>query len=540
MIRKIRSPLYAHTLALRLRRVLRRLRQPTGLLVAVVGPDGSGKSTLARSLPGACSGLFRRDALFHWRPGVLPRPGAFLRSPLSDPSRPHDRKPHPKAISTALLLYLWTDFFVGSWTRFYPFKARTGLVVLERGWWDVLVDPRRYRLDASPTLVKILGRLLPSPDLTLVCEAPVEVVIDRKHELAGDEVSRQTRAWRSRRTTSSEVRFLDASASPEEMRDAARAAITEHLERRAIGRLGHGWTRLPPWTSNRWSVPRGSGRIAAASLLIYQPMSPLRRAAWELAQIVARSGGLRLLPRNDPAPRAVRARIAPFVPRRGSFALARANHPGRYLAMILDAARAASYRREGCDRRDGAAGSADRGCAHRRGGAPVDKPSATADHRAPSRRGPGLRAERWRPRWRPWDLDQELVGALGTFFASRRRDGPDGVPVGPSHGDLAPWNVPRTEEGWLLVDWEYASTERPAFYDVFHHLVQSHVHLGRPSRRVLVDAVIGQGRLAPLLRMYARAADVDVGLAPELLRLYAKLSAAHLDPDDRMDASVSR
>ena len=170
-----------------------------------------------------------------------------------------------------------------------------------------------------------------------MCEAPVEVVIERKNELSGEEVSRQAQAWRSLRTPRSEVRYLDASDSPEGMRDAARAAITEHLERRAIGRLGAGWIRLPPWTSNRWSVPRGPGRMASASLLIYQPMSPWRRAAWELAQVVARSGGLRLLPRNDPAPRAVRVHIAPFVPRRGSFALARANHPGRYVAMILDA-----------------------------------------------------------------------------------------------------------------------------------------------------------------------------------------------------------
>ena len=530
VIRRITSPMYAHALALRLRRVLRRLIQPTGLLVAVVGPDGSGKSTLARSLPGACGGLFRREALFHWRPGVIPRPGAFVRSPPGNPSRPQDRKPHHKAISTGLLLYLWTDFFVGSWTRFYPLKARTGLVVLERGWWDILVDPRRYRLDAPPTLVRILGKLLPAPELTLVCEAPVEVVTERKSELSGKEVSRQALAWRSLRTPRSEVRYLDASDSPEGMRAAARAAITEHLERRAIGRLGPGWTRLPPRTANRWSVPRGPGRIASASLLIYQPMTPWRRAAWEIAQVVARSGALRLLPRNDPAPRAVRVQIAPFVPRRGSFALALANHPGRYVAMILDAHGepdiVVKVATDGGGRqalqqeslRIAELGSLLTG--------PL-RPPRIVDCRDGAL---ALHAERWRPRWRPWDLDQALVEALGAFFASRRRVSPDGIPVGPSHGDFAPWNVLRTDQGWLLVDWEYAASERPAFYDLFHYLVQSHVHLGQPSRRVLLDALIGKGRLASRLSIYARAANVDVGRVPELLHLYAEISAAHLDP----------
>ena len=529
-LRRFGSSWYAPALVLRLRRVIKRLRQPTGLLVAVVGPDGSGKSTLARSLPDACSGLFRREALFHWRPEVLPRPGALLGSPLGDPSRPHERKPHPRTISNALLLYFWSDFFVGSWTRFFALRARTGLVVLERGWWDVLVDPRRYRLDVSPTLVKILGKLLPAPDLTLVCEAPVDVLLARKEEIARGEVSRQTQAWRSLRTDLSGVHFLDTSASREEVCGTARAAITAHLERRSIARLAHGWTGLPPWTGNRWNVPRGPARIATGSLLIYQPMTASRRAAWELARIAGRSGGFRFLPRTDPAPRAVREQIAPFVPRRGSFALSEANHPGRYLAMILDAQGQPHVVVKVATDEIG------RQALHREAlhitelgsllTIPV-RPPTIIDHQEGVL---ALHAEHWRPRRRPWDLDRELAEALGTFFASLRQDGPDGIPLGPAHGDFAPWNLLRTDEGWLLVDWEYASSERPAFYDVFHHLVQSHALLGRPRRRTLVESVIGQGRLAPLLRTYARAADVDLGLAPELLRLYATLSREHLDP----------
>jgi aminoglycoside phosphotransferase (APT) family kinase protein len=102
--------------------------------------------------------------------------------------------------------------------------------------------------------------------------------------------------------------------------------------------------------------------------------------------------------------------------------------------------------------------------------------------------------------------------------------------VGATHGDFAPWNLLRTDRGWLLIDWESASRDSPAFYDVFHHLVQSNVLLGRPSRRALLDGVTGHGAIGLLLRTYARAAGLDVGLAPEFLGLYAKLSAAHLDP----------
>ena len=530
--RRIRSPEYLAALPLQLRRVLRRVREPTGLVVAVVGPDGSGKSTLATSLPDACRGLFRREGLFHWRPEVFPRPGAMFGSPMGDPSRPHERDPHSRTVSTALLIYYWADFFIGSWTRLFALRARTGLVIVERGWWDILVDPRRYRLDAPPILIKILGNLLPAADLTLACEAPVDVLLDRKSELARDELSRQTLAWRSLRTELElrGVHFLDASASAEEIRNDARAVITAYLERRSIARLGHGWTRLPARSGNRWSVPRGPARIALASLLIYQPMTPSRRAAWELARVVAATGGLRFLPRSHPSPRVVREQIAPFVPRRGSFAVARATHPGRYVALILDAHGQSHVVVKVATDDEG------RDALHREA-SQIDElgqllPSPLRPPRIVGHRHGLLafRAERWRPRWHPWHLDQELAGALGAFFTRLRRDGPDDIPVGPSHGDFAPWNLLRTAEGWLLVDWEYASSERPAFYDVFHHLVQSHVLLGRPSRRALVDAVIGEGPLANILRTYARAADVSMATAPDLLRLYAKLSAAHLDP----------
>ena len=59
----------------------RRLTQPTGLFVLVVGPDGSGKSSLADALPALCKGPFRRWKHSHWRPGLLPRAGGPCRCP---------------------------------------------------------------------------------------------------------------------------------------------------------------------------------------------------------------------------------------------------------------------------------------------------------------------------------------------------------------------------------------------------------------------------------------------------------------------------
>ena len=142
-------------------RVAGRLVRPTGLTVVVAGPDGSGKSSLAAALPGACGQLFRRSLRLHGRPGVLPRPGALLRQPRRDPATPHAATPHGRGLSSALLVYYWLDFLIGQLVRIRPATTRSSLVVLERGWWDLLVDPRRYRLDPPAGLVQALGAVLP-------------------------------------------------------------------------------------------------------------------------------------------------------------------------------------------------------------------------------------------------------------------------------------------------------------------------------------------------------------------------------------------
>ena len=73
-------------------RVLRRLARPTGLLVAVVGPDGTGKTTLADGLESMTNGLFRGTRRLHLTPGVLPPPGRLLgRRGSGDTSQPHAR-----------------------------------------------------------------------------------------------------------------------------------------------------------------------------------------------------------------------------------------------------------------------------------------------------------------------------------------------------------------------------------------------------------------------------------------------------------------
>ena len=160
-----------------------------GTVVVVVGPDGSGKSELADAL---VKDVLTQPVLhLHHRPGVLPS-----RSRHTGPvTEPHAEQPYPVWLSVVKLLYLWGDFVLGWWLRVRPIVARGGSVVLERGWWDLAVDPRRYRLAALPWLVGVLGAAVPRPDVTLILTAAPDVLLARKQELPADELRRQVAVW---------------------------------------------------------------------------------------------------------------------------------------------------------------------------------------------------------------------------------------------------------------------------------------------------------------------------------------------------------
>jgi thymidylate kinase len=166
-----------------------------GRFVLIVGPDGSGKTTLARRMTETAADHFAESLHIHWRPRVLPRAGGAVGIELGDPSEPHAREPRRALPSAVMLAYHWLDFLLGSWFRILPARRRGGLIVMERGWLDIAVDPRRYRLTVSPRVVELLGRLLPAPDLALILRADPALLVGRKAELPVEELARQNRRW---------------------------------------------------------------------------------------------------------------------------------------------------------------------------------------------------------------------------------------------------------------------------------------------------------------------------------------------------------
>jgi hypothetical protein len=489
-------------------------RRERGLFVVVAGPDGTGKTTVVAQLLGDAGE--RRVLHLHHRPMVL---GGRARAdgPVTEP---HREPPYPRWLSFAKLSFVYLDHLVGWFARLRPHLRAGGDVVLERGWWDLGVDPRRYRLHPHPRALAVFGRLLPGPDVTLLLEGDPAVIAARKGELSVVETARQLDAWRAVVPRRHRVCAVDVTSPPLETARQVATAVT-------LARRGQRWLALPLRGRPRWFLPVSSGRALAGALRVHQPVTLRGRWLWRIARSLARTGGGRLLARRGQTPPPeVLAAVEPHVPTRHQLAVAQGRHAGRWTVLSVD-------------ERDGAPGVFAKVALDPEG------PDALAHEAAAARSAARLlpsdvtvpevlacdagvlvsEARVGHPRPRPWRLPDEVAAALGTLFGSGdRADG-----TGPCHGDCAPWNVLDTADGWCLVDWADARRAAPPYEDVLHHLVQSHALLGRPDRHEVLDALAGRGPYASAFVAYAEAAGCDLGDLPVRAIDYLHRSVAWLD-----------
>jgi hypothetical protein len=477
----------------------RRRSAPRGLRghVLLVGPDGVGKSTIANGLMVEAHrrGVTTHHA--HWRPRLV-----MGQADRGNVTTPHAHPPHGSAKSMVKLFALLCDNLVGAvgpWRH----ARRHGLLVVERGWYDQVIDPLRYRLAASVAPVAlVVGRLVPRADLVVLLSADPAVAAARKRELEPAEVERHLDAWtRLAARAGRRVLMLDTEAMDPE---ACVAAIVRALEPAPESRA-RSWYRVPI-APRRLGLRVAPGASVEAALSIYEPSNRWARKA--------AAGNVSLIRR-----RLARPSAAPLAQLDGlcnqlgldpdSIGAFRSTADDRFVIGLAAEAELLAFLKVGPLTDTGLRREAE--VLDRWRGRPVP---------------PGVPTLRWAGEWeghfvvatdavagrRERDLDVEqvlpVVNQLTTGGVSR---------LPRVHGDLAPWNVLVTPNGPVLVDWEESRDQPDPMFDLAHFVTQQGAMLHRFAPATAVRLLTEPGSAG---WRHLEAVGVAPADAPELLRSY--------------------
>ena len=489
---------------------------PRGMVIALCGPDGSGKTTVADALAERLDGEILH---VHHKPAFLPYPGV---DPDRDFTEPYALAPRGRLASLAKVAYLYLDWLLAWALRFRPLLNRGGWVIIQRPWSDMIVDQKRYRLEVPPKTLRMLRRLLPQPDLTILLTAAPSVISRRKGELGADEIEAQNQAWREALDEAAGTLFVDVDKEVEAVVDEIMAAID--LRRRPAG--GHISIQ-----AGRWLLPREPRRAAVTGIRIHQPLTGRDRLRAAAGQAGALLGLTRMLPGSNPPPELI-TRLGPWLEEGSTFAARRLREGERWFVQIItpegntgpalklalgdEARKAIDIEREALE--------------------------AVADELHGSVTTPLLLGAsdgvlvmepvRWRHRPAPLALPLPVVAGLGKLFASTKKAG-EATMRGRVHGDLAPWNIMWDGARWFLLDWEESRPDGKPFHDLFHHYVQCHALMGHPHAEALVAGAQRKGDIGQAVEVYADAAGLDPDLAISAFTDYLTKSTSDLDPAGR-------
>lgn len=205
-----------------------RMFKPTGLVVAFMGPDGSGKTTIINGIKSDFSQIFRQSKQFHLFPKETKNTPPAI--------NPHAQKSRGYFNSLAKLLYFLGLYSYGHWFKIVPLKIRSTLVIFDRYYHDILVDPKRYRNGTSKFWTRLIGKLIPKPDLWILIDVPGDVIQKRKPEVSPEESARQVLAYQELFKKLDNGFVINGNQNPDKVIFDAEQVIINHLKIRTANR----------------------------------------------------------------------------------------------------------------------------------------------------------------------------------------------------------------------------------------------------------------------------------------------------------------
>jgi hypothetical protein len=144
---------------------------------------------------------------------------------------PHGKPPRGTMLS---LVKIWVWLLEEWYAKFFHEKRGT-LLICDRYYHDLLVDPRRYRFGAPLWTAKLVGNLMPQPNIWILLNAPAHVLQARKQEVTPQESERQADAYLKFIQQQPNHVVVDASQSLEKVI----ADVERAIEKAVVRHEGH-------------------------------------------------------------------------------------------------------------------------------------------------------------------------------------------------------------------------------------------------------------------------------------------------------------
>jgi len=145
---------------------------------------------------------------------------------------PHGKLPRSVLVSAAKIL-VW---FVEEWFASLFCDRKNELLICDRYYHDILVDPKRYRFGGPVWAARFVGNLMPQPDLWVLLDAASEVLRSRKQEVTLEETQRQRYAYQSFIKEQRNSVVVNAAQPLDKVIDNVELAITDAVVRDAANR----------------------------------------------------------------------------------------------------------------------------------------------------------------------------------------------------------------------------------------------------------------------------------------------------------------
>jgi len=213
-------------------RLVKRILQPAGIVVAFLGMDGSGKTSVIEGVGEALLPIFHRQKIIHLRPSLRAKQ---YQGPVTNP---HGRPPRGFFLSVGKLFYWWAEYAVGWFLSVFPSKVRKALILFDRYYHDLLVDSKRYRYGGPMWLARLATRFVPKPDLFIFLDLPAEVAYSRKPEVPPEEARKLREQYLKLARSLPNSHVVDASRPFAEVVTEVEQIILDYMAERTARRLG--------------------------------------------------------------------------------------------------------------------------------------------------------------------------------------------------------------------------------------------------------------------------------------------------------------